>query len=288
MRKILALALILAMLPAAALAGTPVHICEGDETAAVLAELIRGEAALWENEAEALDKAVEQPETLALVTQQALILGLQGYSDAEVKTDIRLLMPLCGDDLYLVCSEETADACGVRDLPSLISFLTEQPFELMIMRCYEEASVTDYAATEVFEAADFSSDVFADSADCEENLGTGAFVLVAYTEQALRLDDEGCVVLGALTAERTAEYPDLPCAGECGLPVCTGRVWGLYAAAEGDPSAFDREEIRKTMTEDRLAELHCRPVDEKDFLLEDVFRVYIRYMTEEGLFFYEQ
>ena len=287
MRKILALALILAMLPAAALAGTSVHICEGDETAAALVELIRGEAALWENEAEALDKAVEQPDTAALVTQQALILGLQGYSEAEVKTDIRLLMPLCADDLYLVCSEETADACGVRDLPSLVGYLAENPSELMIMRCFE-ASVTDYAATEVFEAAEFGSDTFADSADCEENLETDAFVLVAYTEQALRLDAEGYVVLGALTAERTAEYPDLPCAGECDLPVCTGRVWGLYAAAEGDPSAFDREVIRKTMTEDRLAELHCRPVDEKDFQLEKEISDYIDYMTAEGLFFYEQ
>lgn len=287
MRKLLVLALILTLLPAATTAETQVHLCEGDEIAAALAELIRGKAIRWEDEAQALDGAAEQPETAALVTQQALFLGLEGYSDADVKTDIRLLMPLCRNDLYLVCSEETADACGVRDLPSLAGYLAERPYEITLMRCFE-AGVTDLAAVKVFEAMEFNTDTFADSADCEENLESGAFVLVADTEQALLLDEAGCVVLGALTAERTAEYPDLPCAGECGLPVCAGRVWGLYTAADGDPAAFDCGGIREAVTGDSLAGLHCRPADEKDFRLEEELQAYIDYMTAEGLFFYEQ
>ena len=53
MRRMMVLALVLALFPAAALTETPVHISEEDGTAAALTEMIGGKANLWENEAEA-------------------------------------------------------------------------------------------------------------------------------------------------------------------------------------------------------------------------------------------
>ena len=283
---VLFLVLIGMILPGAVSAEFGISLYAEDEIAVMLGNRLSTTRQMMEAETEALDAVAGRPDVAALVTQQALIQGLEGYTDTDVRTDIQMLMPVCRNDLYLVCSRETAETFGISDLPSLIQCLQEQPFELMLMRCFE-ASVTDYAAVRLFDAMDFGTETFADGADCEENLDQGAYVLVADTEQAMILMGKDAVVIGTLSEKRTAEFPQLPCAGEYGLPVCMGRVWALYCSADMDPDGMrDLMSATELLTTEELAELHCSPLTAEEYVFVDVLQEYIDYMTAEGLFFY--
>ena len=288
MRRLMVLFLVLIQMlfPGAVSAESGISLYAEDETAVMLGKRLSAMQQMNEAETEALDAVAGRPDVAALVTQQALIQGLEGYTDTDIRTDIQLLVPVCRDDLYLVCSQETAETFGIKDFPSLIQCLQEQPFELMLMRCFE-ASVTDYAAVRLFDTMDFNTETFTDASDCEENLDQGAFVLVADTEQAMRLLESGAVVIGALSEKRTAEFPQLPCAGEYGLPVCMGRVWALYCSTDMDPDGMrDLMSATELLTTEELAELHCSPLTAEEYVFADVLQEYIDYMTAEGLFFY--
>ena len=287
-RKLMALFLLVIqlILPGAVSAESGISLYAGDEVSVMLGNHLSTIQQVKETETEALDAVIGKPDAAALVTQQALIQGLEGYTDSDVRTDIQVLVPLCRNDLYLVCSQETADTFGIKDFPSLIKCLQEQPFELTLMRCFE-ASVTDYAAVRLFDAMDFNADTFADAADCEDNLDQGAYVLVADAEQVMRLAGKDAAVIGALSENRTAEFPQLPCAGECGLPACMGSVWALYYSADMDPAGMgDLISAAEALTAEELGEVHCSLLAEDEYVLEDVLQEYIDYMTAEGLFFY--
>lgn len=295
MRKMMLFVLILCLLPLAGLADTDAGILfagwEDDIGIALSTALTSltgiysessGEGTVALNDAAGSDWA-------ALVTQQALLEGLQGYTDCEVRTDLQLLLPLAKDELFLVVSGETAETCGLTDLPSLQAFLTEHPFELTLMRSFE-ASAADYAAVQVFNALDLDTDTFSDPEDCAENLVDGSYLMVADTAAAQVLSEEGAVVLGPLSEVRSSVFPDLPAAGECSLPVCLGNVWALYLAAEGDTEPW-LEQLLPAVEDPAFKEIleanGLLPVAPEDFPLAELLNDYVTYMTEEGLFFYE-
>ncbi len=293
MKKIMLLALALCLLPLAGVAETTLYFGEEDGTANVLADVL-SELTGWPSDAAeeataVLDRAVSDPDCVALVSQQALLEGLQGYTDCEVRTDLQLLLPLGEEELFLVTSRETADSLGLTDLPSLQAYLTDHPFELTVMRSFE-AGAADYAAVQVFNALDLDSDTFGDLQDCAESLADGDYLLVANLACIAQMGDGYAVVLGPLTEERSAFYPELPSAAECGLPVCSGNVWALYIAAGEDPEPL-RTLLLPAVADEAFAEVladaNLLPVAPDGFPLAELLTDYVGYMTEEGLFFYD-
>ena len=295
MRKALSILLALVLLlPAVSLAETTLLYNTGDETGSALAAELASLLDLPLEEAEengvAVNVIAADPGKAALVSQLALIEGLQGYTDEDVRKTLQLVLPLARSSLYVLCSPETADQFSLEDLSSLSACLEAQPFALTLMRSFD-AGPLDMAALDLFEALDLETDTFADFSDCVENLSAGAYLLIAEEEQAAALSNSGSVrVLGPLTAERTARFPELPAAGETGLPVCQGLVWGVYQSVDADPAPL--LSVLSALPEnakflDTLSRLGLYAVDPSEFVLADKLKQYVDYMTEEGLFFYD-
>lgn len=281
---------LLVLLPAAAIAETLFHPADERDTllAEALAEALSLTAEPCEEHAAVADKAILSG-GLALGTQQTLIRGLQGYSQQDFRSELLIAAPVACNDLYLVCGRQAAEEAGVLDLPSLKACLAADPYSWLIMRTFS-ASNADCAAAELIKTIDFDSDTFMDEAECAECLQDGPYVLVADTGAALALEREGHVVLGPLTANRTAEYPHLPCAAECGWPALPGTCYVLYASAGAELPALGQRVEQALSSEpvvSCLNALHLHPAAPDEANLDVWLSRYIAYMTAEGLFFYE-
>ena len=274
MKHVVILLLVFALLPGLAL-GETLYYFNDDEA---IAADISAEKVETDSRMAALNAVLKDDHAAALLTQQELIESLQGYSEGDVKTDIQLVRALGQSALYVVCSEETAGE--MKTLSDLAAYLQENEYALQIMRCFT-ASNADYASMMLMDAMALDSEMFVDDQEKWDSIGDGPFILVAEEENAIELNEKGYVVLGALTQERTAAFPDLPCAQECGLPVVRGTYYGLFAKAGADASAF----ADAALSEETLAAHHLMAPDQ-DISLEEDITHYVDYMTGEGLFFY--
>ena len=272
MKKLLLPLLILALVSFCAVGET--LYCASED--AVFAAELSSEIVETDSRLDALDALTNGG--AALLTQQELIEALQGYSEVDVTTDIQLIRLLGQGALYVVCSAETAG--DMRTLGDLVKYLEENEYALSIMRCFE-ASVEDYASMVLMDTLPLDSEMFVDAQDKEDCLRDGAYILVVDEISAVVLGNEGCVVLGALTNERTNAFPSLPCAGECGLPAVRGTLYALYALSGAEESAYSDAEF----SPDTLEELYLTAPD-ADISLEEEISRYVDYMTAEGLFFY--
>lgn len=230
--------------------------------------------------AEAMSAALKDDTGAALITQQDLIESIQGYTDWDVSEDLSIVKVLAQSDLYLVCSADTAKETGVVDLPSLAAYLETHEYELQIMRSFQ-ATNTDYASVLLLDELLLDEEMFVDEENKWDSIKDGSYILAADTAKAVELEKEGNVVLGALTKERTAEYPDLACAGECGLPVVNGTFFMLATKKDADGKTW----AEMSLTEEALTSEHLHQADEK-LSVEEAIENYVDYMTEEGLFFY--
>ena len=137
LKRLIALLLIL-LLPAAASGETLYYGSSESGVEAALAAPVC--AALgWEPSAQssgtdAWSRLMTQKEGFAIGTQQQLIEGLQGYTAEDPRQALQSVMPLGGNDLYLICAAETAESLSLHDLPSLRTYLTERTTELRARR----------------------------------------------------------------------------------------------------------------------------------------------------------
>ena len=282
MKTTLAMLLVLLLLPvSAAKAEGTVYYAEEDE--ALVESLEAAKTTACPDRLEAMNQMLDaQAEDCALITQQQIIEGLQGYSSYDMSKDIQLVRIIAQNDLYLVCSSAVAEETGVTGLEELKNYLEKNEYALFIMRSFE-ASNADYASMRLMEELTFDSEIFVDEEDQLENLDQGSYVLVTDTTGAVKLKEEGFAVLGALTGERTEEFPDLACAGECGLPVIRGTYYALAASAKAGKDGFKLPQGEPD--ESLMHELTLHAADEEIKLEEDITS-YVDYMTAEGLFFY--
>lgn len=251
--------------------------CTADDAAMLAGTVLNCQTA--ESRLETMNTIAAGQADMALITQQELIQGLRGYTEGNVKADLKLVQPLARNDLYVVCSSETAESAGISTLPEMAAYLEEEQYGLSILRCFTPSN-EDYASTLLFDAILLDSEVTTNDEEKWGFLSEGMYVLIADTAKALELAEDGCVVLGALTAERTAEFPNLPCAGECDLPVIPGTWYALVtyrdAAVLPEPISVDDDWIS-------AHHLHA-PTDDIDLKTE--IKDLEDYMIAEGLTYY--
>ena len=275
MKKLLSIALAIALFAMLACAAETLRYGKGDEA------LAGGfEGALEAEDRISAYNAMLDEGGACLITQQELIENLQGYSLGDVRTDIQPVAFLAQGDLYIVCGAETAAEANLTDLTSLKQYLEENEYGLQLMRSFK-ATNADYASMILMEELYFDSDIFVDEEDQYASINDGLYVLVVDTSKAMELEGEGCVVLGALTEERTKEYPDLPCAAECGIPVVRGTYYAIVVPTGADASAFEGA----SLAEEALSAANLRAPDEGISIADDI-EAMVYYMTAEGLFFY--
>ena len=127
MKRILALLIVTLMLPVTAVtADSPVfYFAEEDVT--IESSLDFDNITSCTSRIDALNAMLDSPqEAFALITQQELIEGLQGYTNKDLReVKLRLVQALAQSDLYLVCSKATAEEAGISDLAGLKTYLEE-------------------------------------------------------------------------------------------------------------------------------------------------------------------
>ena len=277
MKKLIAFVTAMALLAcSAALAEDFSVSCTADDAAMLDGTALNCQVS--ESRLETMNAIAGGQADMALITQQELIQGLRGYTEGNVKDDLKLVQLIARNDLYVVCSSETAESAGISSLPELAAYLEEEQYGLSILRCFAPSN-EDYASTLLFDAILLDSEVTTDDEEKWGFLSEGMYILIADTAKALELAENGCVVLGALTAERTAEFPDLPCAGECDLPVIPGTWYALVTYKDAmlpEPVSAD----------DNWLSAHHLYASTDDFDLKTEIKDLEDYMIAEGLTYY--
>ena len=237
------------------------------------------------NGAEAVNAMLADPDTLLMDTQNALMLSLQGYTSADCREAMRPVCRIGVQPLALVMNRDCAGTLGIADYEGFAAYAAEHEYELLTAR-YVDASVVDYASWLIENALPVMSETCFDREEALEALNseTLQFLVLPLGEVT-----EELLPLCTLGSQRAEALPDLPCAGELGLPVCEGITLGIYANAEMTPEETDKiaEQIAAEAVPD---ELSPRYASGEAFAEEtaDAFAAYVDYMTAEGLFFYEQ
>lgn len=302
MKKALCLLVLLVMVPFAALGEGVTLSCPFDETtpqgelAAALGALLGAQTRCMPDDmaTQPLNAMLADSSVYCLHTNEALIRSLQGYTDSDLRQGMQAVCQVAQDTLYLAATPEAAQEAGLTDLASVADYLAQNEYALMLARLMD-ASAEDYAATELLNALTLDQMLFVDDADLSDNMEGMPLLLIADTNSAKALEAKGCVVLGALSQQRTKAYPELPCAEEAGIPVYANVYYGVFASSGADIAQVREalEAVRASQAWlDALSacglEAPALSYDAFKTRVEDDFAAYVDYMTAEGLFFYEE
>ena len=247
-------------------------------------------AAEGEEPGAAANRMLQDPECVLCGSQNTLIAGLQGYTTADLRD---AMVPVCRvavSPLYLVMDRSTAEGYGISDLETLQQYIPEHEYELVFAR-HLGADPVDLAVTQLSNETEVMTDWF--SADkIPEALLDGDADAAVFTGRELAELDGDWLILCCLGAERSLEYPDIPCAAEAGWTPAEGEWVALFISAEASEEQIG-ETAQAALTVEQAdlpAGYELRPL-EGEALQEEVvnlFQEYKKYMTAEGLFFYEE
>ena len=241
--------------------------------------------------AAAVNRMLADPESVLCDTQQALILSLQGYTDKDLREDLTPVCRLAVSPLYLVMDSAAAADFGVNDAASLLAYVREHEYELNLARRID-ADPVDRAAVSLTDQLPLLTDIFTPE-EVPEALKTGAAAAAVVTgaDLAASLKEENLLVLFTLGDTRTEAFPDLPCAPELGLdPVRPAELCLFLSSAASEDLVGKLAGITLPAGETLPLGYEPAPLSGEAFAAEiaDLFADYKKYMTAEGLFFYEE
>ena len=284
---------------AAALAASPLEApytsgSPGASIAAAVAEALGLELHLTDGAdlPKAADVMLQSPGALLCADQSLIISGLQGYTSQDLRSAMRPVCRIAVSPLYLVVNKQAAADLGITDAQSLLSYISEHEYEAYFAR-HIDADVSDRAVTKLSESVPVFTEGYPED-EIPSALESGEVLAAVVSEAQLDGADSSLLPLCSLSAERTAAFPDLPCAAELDIPPCDGIGIWLFASSDTDNT---------TITQAASACLGMDPAsvntvpgfafaplagEEADKEIRDIIADYIGYMTSEGLFFYEQ
>ena len=243
----------------------------------------------------AANRMLSEPGVILCDTQAALMAGLQGYTDQDLRDAMVPVCRVARCPLYLVMDAGAAAEKGISDSESFRAYLAENEYDdSLLLARHVEADPSDRAAVFLTDELPLLTDVFWPQ-DIPEILKTGDAALAVYTEAELNAAaPEDLVVLFTLGSERTEAYPEVPAVTEAGLDACPEPALYLMAKVGEDPALLDG--IAQKISEAGLS-ADCPPAGfvfdplSGESLTEEItaiFADYKNYMTAEGLYFYEQ
>lgn len=249
-----------------------------------IAERLGVEVALGEDEDALIKQAIENPETLLLETQSAVIRGLQGYQGGELSETMQPVARVDSEPLYLVMLKDKAAELEIGNGSDLLNYVAENEYELLLGR-YIYAGVKDMTATEICNQISIFSEYYYDE-EIDEALHNDEIQLALYSESELPTRAEDLLVLATTGAERGSNAPEVPTLTELGVEVSQEiNFWLLVSKQAG---------------QDRIAEwtemlLNGDPIgnrvltgEEAENEMQESAAAIEQYLTAEGLFFYRQ
>ncbi len=253
--------------------GLPLHLTEEADTVKAVNTMLGG------------------PGTLLCADQTALILSLQGYTDRDLRTDMQAVYKIASCPLFLVMDWTVAEEMGISDAGGLIAYMEENEYELLLAR-HIDADIIDRAVTLLSDELPLLTDYYSEE-EIPAALESGEVHAAVISGTDLEKNGEGLLVLCSLGAQRTALRPDLPCAAELGLPVCREISVYLFTSAQTGRDAVEAAVSACGVLEtEGLAvpgfDLTPLSGDALENEIREIFADYKKYMTAEGLFFYEE
>lgn len=249
-----------------------------------IAERLGVEVALGEDEDALIKQAIENPETLLLETQSAVIRGLQGYQGGELSETMQPVARVDSEPLYLVMLKDKAAELEIGNGSDMLNYVAENEYELLLGR-YIYAGVKDMTATEICNQISIFSEYYYDE-EIDEALHNDEIQLALYSESELSTRAEDLLVLATTGAERRSNAPEVPTLTELGVEVSQEiNFWLLVSKQAG---------------QDRIAEwtemlLNGDPIgnrvltgEEAENEMQESAAAIEQYLTAEGLFFYRQ
>lgn len=300
MKKSLLFLLLVWLMPALALAegGMIAPFAEATPEAKI-AQAIADSISLpcaFTDEAESADAAnqmLSDPSLILCDTQSVLAASLQGYTDEDPRAAMSPLFQAARSPLVLVMDKEAAASFGITDAESFLAYIQENEYSFLLAR-HINADAIDRAATLLSNELPLLTDYFLPEEVLPSlhagDVQAGIIDAARLTEAA----DKELLLLCTLGEERTQLYPDLPCAAELDMPVCQDVFLGLYMQNSGDQALIEKARalLSASDLEQTLLPLGYvfSPLDQAAFdqQVRDTFADYKRYMTAEGLFFYEE
>jgi len=292
---ILVLALMLAALPAAGAERGLEADFAADSPEAALCAVVAEKTGLpletaGEEPGSAANRMLADPGRIVCGTQQVLIEGLQGYTTADLRQAMTPVCRVAVSPLYLVMDRSAAEAYGISSLETLQQYTAEHEYELTFAR-HLGADPADRAAVRLADEAAALTDYFREE-EIPDVLRSGDADAAVFSGRDLAENDGDWLVLCCLSAERSRDYPDVPCAAEAGWTPCEGVWFALFASADAPEEEIGSvaEAARAIAQEDLPAGWELSPLEggECREAVRELFADYKAYMTAEGLFFYEE
>ena len=252
-------------------------------------------ANISESRAEAANRMLAEPGTILCDTQAALMAGLQGYTNEDLRTAMVPICRIARCPLYLVMDSGAAAEKGITDGESFRSYLAGNEYDdgLLLAR-HVEADPSDRAAVMLTNELPLLTDVFWPN-DIPDTLKAGDAALAVYTEAELNAAaPENLLVLFALGSARTETHPEVPAITESGLTACPEPALYLMTKTGAAQDLLDDTAQRisgATLSPDCLSAGFVFDPLSGNALNEEIaaiFADYVDYMTAEGLYFYEQ
>ncbi len=223
--------------------------------------------------------ALPDPEEALLVCcQDAMILSLQGYTDQDLRAALRPLTQVAASDSDFYAAPAVLEALAEITPETLLAYTEENPYELFIARLID-ASHNDYLVLEATKDLYVDQNLYMDYAEALQEAENGAPDIAVFSAAMLPKEAEG--------------YQRLFSANLPG-------IWQSVFAQAGASDAFSlavRQALIDACAEPAWQELLAQGgyngapcPEEAEFArqVKDLFADYVRYLTNEGLFFYEQ
>ena len=282
MKKLFLMTLALLILCLPALAEVQVFCAGGEgeiayEISQRLAESLNGTVCAAPTALEAMNSflAADKDSAVFVGDPGPMILSLQGYTDADLRTAVQPAAKIAASPAVMYASPAVLDVCPDATYESLMAYSEAAPFELFIARLID-ASPVDYLTLEASAMMYVDQDLYMDWAEMAQCIQDGAVDLCVFgAEIPAEID-------GMLTPlyDTGLEGPFL------GAFVQTDSVMVADAEAALLALAADAD------VQELLQSAGYMPGTHKDSAafaeeVNELFRSYIQYLTNEGLFFYE-
>lgn len=250
-----------------------------------IAERLGVEVVLGEDEDALIKQAIENPETLLLETQSAVIRGLQGYQGGELSETMQPVARVDSEPLYLVMLKDKAAELEIGNGSDLLNYVAENEYELLLGR-YIYAGVKDMTATEICNQISIFSEYYYDE-EIDEALHNDEIQLALYSESELSTRAEDLLVLATTGAERGSNAPEVPTLTELGVEVSQEiNFWLLASKQVGQDRVAELAEM--LCNGDPIGNQIVLTGEEAETDMRESATVIEQYLTAEGLFFYRQ
>ena len=204
----------------------------------------------------------------------AMILSLQGYTDADLRTEIAPVVRIASAPATLYATEGALALCAEKSEEALMAFTENQPFELFIARLVD-ASPEDYLTLESTALLYVDQNLYMDY------------------EEAAQAAIDGAADLYVFGAQMPAELKEL--VTPLYQTALDGPFLGAFMHTGADSTRLEAAlltALSQTAVQEMLASEGYASdswQNSADFAeaVKTLFADYIQYLTNEGLFFYE-